>query len=79
MPRPVKDLIDGALFHDHALVQHQHACAQIADDGQVVRHEHQRNAQFLLQAQQQVQDQRLYRHVKTRDDFVSHDQARRHA
>ncbi len=65
---PVRQLDDLAEIH------HRHAVRQVLDDGQVVADEQQRQAQLILQIDQQVDDLRLHRHVQRGDRLVADDQ-----
>ena len=65
----------GLALLDHlALVHHQDPAAQIPDDGQVVRDEHHGDAELAVDAQQQIEHQRLDGDVEPRDDLVGDQQ-----
>ena len=72
--RPVVDVLRGAFLDDLAEVHDCHAVGDVADDRQVVRDEHVREPQFVLQAVEQVHDARLDRHVERGHRLVEHDQ-----
>ena len=55
-----------------------HAVADVAHDGEVVRDEDHREVQVPPQVPEQVEDAGLHRHVKRRDGFVRHEDARAH-
>ena len=65
---PVRQLDDLAEIH------HRHAMRHVLDDGEVVADEQQRQAELVLQIDQQVDDLRLHRHVERRDRLVADDQ-----
>jgi hypothetical protein len=71
--RPLEDLVGRALLDDHAVLHHEDAVAEVADDAEVVRDEEVAHARRLAQSRQQVEDLRLDRHVERRHRLVEHD------
>ena len=69
---PLRELDDLAQVHDH------HPVGDVADDVQVVRDEHVRQPEVLLQVLQQVEDLRLHEDVERRHGLVADDQLRVH-
>ena len=69
-----EDLLDGALLHDAAVVQHHHPVGQPPHHGQVVGDEQVGHVGAGLQLPQQLQDVVLHRHVEGRQDLVAQDQ-----
>ncbi|MFN5407996.1 ATP-binding cassette domain-containing protein, partial [Bradyrhizobium sp.] len=74
MQRPVPDLRVAAALDDAAEIHHQHAVGEIADDGQIVRDEQQRQIETLLQLGEQVEDLRLHREIERRHRLVADDE-----
>ncbi len=75
--RPI-ELLRGSHLHELAHVHHGDAVADVPDHPQVVRHEDVREAQAVLQIEQQVQDLRLHGHVERRHRLVGDDEPRIH-
>ena len=50
--------------------------AGLRHHAEIMRHQHQRHAEFVLQAQQQAEDLILDRHVQRRGRFISQQQLR---
>ena len=65
-----RELDDAAAIHDGD------AIANLAHQPEVVRDEEIRQAELLLQIEQQVHDLRLHRHVERRHGFVADDERR---
>ena len=59
-----KDLLCRSRLHDLAAIHDDHPIAHLGDDPEVVRNEQEGHAMSTLQADQQVQDLRLNRHVE---------------
>ena len=79
MPGIGEDLRCSSGLYDLAVMHHEDSRAEIADHGQVVRDEEERDLQRAPQAQQQVHDLGLHRNIQAGDDFVRHQKARRDA
>ena len=54
MARVVVDLLRGSDLHDLSRIHHGHAVCRAGHDAEVVRDEHRRRAELLLDAAQQV-------------------------
>ena len=65
-----------ALFHAIALVHHEHAVGHFRHYAHVVRDEHHRHVQFLLQRADQLQDFRLDGHVQRGSRLIRNQQRR---
>src|SRR5690625_4380749 len=74
MARLVINLIPAGQLHDLAHVHDQNPVGHVPDDGQVMGNENQRQAQLFLQVLEQVDDLRLYGHIKCADRLVAHHQ-----
>ncbi len=61
-----------AQIHDH------HAVTQMLDHAQVMADEQIRQAQFVSQVHEQIEDLRLNRHIERRHRFIAHQQLRLH-
>ena len=61
---------------DLAEVHHRDAVRDVPDHGEVVRDDHVRQAELLLEVVHEVDDLRLDRHVERGDRLVGHDQLR---
>ena len=68
--------VGGAPLDDHAVAQHHHVVAQVADDAEVVRHEDQGEVVLVGQPAQQVEDLHAHRHVERADRLVADEQPR---
>ena len=73
--RRVKQGRGGGDFHHPPQVQDHHPVTQVLHHVQVMRNEQQGQPQLLAQADQQVDDLRLDRHVQRRQRLVGDDEA----
>ena len=71
-----EDALRGRQLDDAPAVHHRDALADLAHQPQVVRDEEVREAQPLLQIEQQIHDLRLHRDVERRDRLVADDERR---
>ena len=71
-----QDVRDRALLHHLAGVHDGNGVGHLGHEGQVVAHEHHREAQLLLQLVQQVDDLLLHRHVEGGGRLVGNDELR---
>ncbi|KAI1693436.1 hypothetical protein Ddc_22834 [Ditylenchus destructor] len=78
MTRRGEDLRGGALLHNAAALQHQHAIRHGAHHREVVGHEQRRDAALAAQPLQQRQHLRPQRHVQCGHGLVQHQQIRLH-
>ena len=69
-------VVGGAELDEAAEVHHADAVGDVADDGEVVGDEHQREVEAILEVDEQVDDLRLDRHVERRDRLVGEDDVR---
>ena len=76
MARVAEDRFAVALLHDPPQVHDRDAVAQVAHDGQVVRDEHDREAEAAAQVLEEPQDRGLHRDVQGGDRLVRDDHAR---
>ena len=74
MPGRGEDRALGRNFDDLAEVHHRHPVGHVLDDREIVADEQQREAQFLLDVLEQVDDLRLHRNVERGDGLVAHDE-----
>mgnify|MGYP000178790586 CR=1 FL=1 len=65
-----EDLLRRALLDDAASVHDDHIVCHFGDDAEVVRDEHDRGIDLILQIAQKVEDLRLDRHVERRGGLV---------
>ena len=65
-----EDAVDVAELDDPAEVHHSDLVGDVLDHGEVVRHEQVREAELLLQADDEVEDLRLHRDVERRHGLV---------
>ena len=72
----VYTLVGRAELDDPAEVHHRDAVRDVADDGEVVGDEHERQVEPVLQVDEQVDDLGLDRHVQRRHRLVGEDHAR---
>ena len=71
-----EDLLRRALLNDAASVHDDHIVRHFGDDAEVVRDEHDRGIDLILQIAQKVEDLRLDRHVERRGGLVGDDELR---
>jgi hypothetical protein len=76
MQRRHDDVVGGTDFHDPAEIHHGDPVAEVLHDRDVVRDQHQREAELLLEVGQEVENLRLDRDIERTDGFVRDDQAR---
>ena len=76
MQRTGEDLLDRALLDLASGVHHHHALAHLGHHAEVVRDQHDRRAEPVLQVAHQVEDLRLDRHVQRRRRLVGDQQLR---
>ena len=76
MQRPLEQIVAGRQFDDPPDIHDRDPVADMPDDAQIVGDEDETQFALLLQIDEQVQDLRLYRHVKRRDAFVGDDHPR---
>ena len=69
--------LQGAAFHQPAVLHHIQAVAQLPDHAQVMG-DQQQGGLLLLHAHQQLEDLRLHRHIQGRGRLVRDDQFRLH-
>ena len=67
---PVEDLVAVALLDDGAAQHHHDVVREMLDHRKIVRHKQIRQAELLLQIEQQVEDAGLDRDVERRDRLV---------
>ena len=68
--------LDVGLLDDLALVHDRHAVGEVGDDAHVVRDQHDRGAELVAAAAQQVEDLGLHGHVEGGGRLVGDDHAR---
>jgi len=73
MLRVVEYLVHRADLDHFASIHHHHVVAQLGNQPEVMRDQHDGRLQIALQLAQQVDDLRLHRHVKRRGRLVRHD------
>ena len=76
MARPRQHLADRAGLDHLARIHHDDPVAHIGDDADVVRHQHDREAEALLQVAQRVEHLALHDHVERRHRLVGDQQLR---
>ena len=65
-----QDLLCRPRLHNLATVHDHHPIAHLRDDPEVVRNEEESHSMSTLQADEQIQDLRLNRHVERRGRLV---------
>ena len=76
MPRLVVESIGRPLLDDLPGVHHSGVRARLGDDRQVVRDEHEREAELVRQVRQELEDLRLHHHVERSRRLVREQDAR---
>ena len=69
-------VVGGGELDKAAEVHHADTVGDMADDGEVVGDEHQREVEAILEVDEEVDDLRLDRHVERRDRLVGEDDGR---
>ena len=72
----LENLIGEPLLYNVPVLENDRPVCQHADHSEIVRYYDHRNAQFLLQAPNQIEDSGLYRYVEAAGDFVEEDERR---
>ncbi len=62
--RPLEDVCGRSLLHHFAAAHYRDAFGKVLDDAEIVRDQHDRHAEALLQRLQEIEDLSLDRHVK---------------
>jgi len=70
-----ENVVDGAAFHDLALVDDHDLVGQIGDDAEIMGDQQHRQAELLAQILDQFQNLRLHRNVQRRRRFIGDDEA----
>ncbi|MFI5054653.1 MAG: ATP-binding cassette domain-containing protein, partial [Acidimicrobiia bacterium] len=70
MDRALEELVDGRRLDDHAQVHHRDPVGHVADDTEIVRDEHVREVELVLQVVEQVHYLCLDRDVERRVGLV---------